>query len=1454
MHVEALAVHPDSPERKQTWVNRAPAWNRLLDRSRAQLRGEDVTDPVFFENAGPELPLVSKEPGVHLHWTIPRPFIDADALQYRGTTIPNIYAVIRTLRWGNTFGRGRVWIVESDYLGPSVRDVVRAPPEQRGSPPFPVQREDGTWDVRYLGRCVEMRSYNNDWREREYLPDLTIAGAGDPLFATAYTHSRNVLGMYDAEIVQDAADLLAGTEQEVIADYYVTGWFRYSPDGITDPLWRIRHAVDVAEYLAELGITFDEGTAEVANGLAVSGLVREVRWSPDVQGAMPSEDTGPRVAIGATLGEALATQIATNAAGATDEGIAHIVEAAQYGIAHRLTEHDGACIVEAEIHEHGFVPHESGTLRILRPKQVEVDGVRAPIPAVPDDTIRYLRDAATREHADAVHERNLGRAHRLAYDVGYLTGGEPPGGGPYIGDRSPGRASLRQWVMGPLYEATRTLSEQTVAWRELTGGETDRNLPYWSEGLEDGAGLSEHYEQDDVALPRYWSPQDPVVVLHHPEQLRHHAHDPTHGGVDDEALGGRLATQLTWPEASSRSSVRGDTVLALQSLVESISDDDQVQQSLRSSAERVFDSETPQGIGVGLGQIPVEPELLMIERILRDSVRPQLLEGASVPPQLLPDRTRYGDSWTPLIIEWEVDYHSTYADPGPDDAKEHFAAALSGWTAGETDYRFDGGAQLDAPDVHTLSGRNIVSMLPGELVGDRLEALAEQLDLDEVTTARWKQLGKAIGTQQVYFQALGGLHDQLIQHRDGIQLPLARLSSLRTDEVDPRDQGFFEVLDDLGRGHSGEDVPDQFPDDELPFFPIRSGGMNLRRLWIIDPFGRVARIDDAQARVVVGPSLRAPDTLKSHGHITMPPRLVPPSRLNFRWCDATETELVDAMDTPGRGPVIGWLLANHLDRSMMVYDPLGRLLGSLRATPEHEGVVFARAVGPREVDLEVSEALAAVLERVEGLGSEFDAWLDRIDTSWTVIDEPGSERDASTALLVGRPIALCRARLNLELDVIADDIRPDRLLSGNPPAFLDVEFPVRLGDPRRMGDGLLGWFVDGDERFHLAWEEDTDSPTGALVPGGDLVVRPNPKSPDIGLVLFVDPRSAVHARTPILPTKALRLAAMHTREPMDRMEATFACGPLLAIGDPPALPIPADPHGAWTWMHPIAVGESPRAWHDEVPLQPLDDRARFSAEGLQFQDGWLRWRPSAPPTIGWSKPSPAPLADPYPTIPPPPVDILELPAGTLSVTDMLLLESGPPLPFPYHLSFDRNALHVGKHSRVIMRLGAPPRYHLAHRRITDRDDDAIYIWFLWEDVESDFETDDHQTDTDLGHGAGDSQDREDELARIHYQAMTTLGEAPGIIVSAVVPFDQQWRVGVVRGMLAQGTHHCWLLTPRGGKLDTELGRDGASFELTGIIPRRRGRAILIAQAWMDGRHTDFGYAYLDKRLGEEGEN
>jgi hypothetical protein len=1157
--------------------------------------------------------------GVHLHWALPDALTRArsgpDGMAF--PAVPNRWLVLRG-RAGGSEPYEAAWLVQSDYLHPAGTGA------DTGSVPFPLDAATaGTSPpYRYLGRVLKFGEKPADESGSGRLAALTAVGYGDPLFAAFYPNCRNVFGLHDGDTVQVGP----GLHYDVLGWYddgrqdYLGGLLRTAPPR-TDPRETLQRVAGWAAAPAE---------QPVPDRLLCYARLEFTGAAAPVAPAEPSVTVAVANTGGQALGAYLADTLGLTPASAVENQLAAILLAQRVEPAGL----DADARLVAAVHESGFVPVPAGPLwtvprregggdgpadaslvdrqnvlarqippalapavdrlnhavNALNQAQQDYDRATDEIGALCDqlfaDWYRYMLcaypPAGTGEDYPVIDEvrrfierRDLAGLRRRVTDAGVVEMRVDADGDPYPAavDTDPG--SLASAV-------ARAAAEARAALDALNGSTAFTE-----------AGLA--YRLQRVEGPRYWEPAEPVVLL------------------------------------------AGDAMSATV----------RHGQDGRLRADGLLDCQIIDGV-------PVPPrtpdDAAALVRSL-DRLAPSA--GAT----RIGFQTWDPTAWDPLVLAWEVEVLPAAAATTPTGTyPPEFLRSTYALAEDEPELRWrDGHGALRATST-VYSGTSILTphaqdlylrRLSGYVMGvfrteqglpalsdaDATEYLADSVHLRKLVDWQRSKPQPADGTPDPVgtalaalrhlrstpslAQSLGGFNEALLGRHQTLQLDVAdpvAFDDYRrfTDEVRAYVQGGTGTGTGIGiaaylRGHNRS-----APQPGNEFSPLRSGAMRLRRLRLLDAFGRIQ--DPGWSRVLAPRSM---PVSTGNDLITLPPRAVQPARLSFRWLSA---DLGDQQLTEltGETPICGWVLANHLDESLMWHSADGTALGAL----DHDGRwQFAPGAAPTTPEQIADPHLRRLVTYLRDQDPTFLLALHgALDSALENVDPAGPTGPDGVALLVGRPLAVVRAALNLELrglpavgqrwaDLRADLARESRADAG----FPDVRVPVRVGDYRRLGDGLVGyWRETGDGyggTFHAPLSEPDLHPSIRTHADDEAAFELSLGSPPETLTMLVDPRGSVHATCGVLPVKSIDIPAEQYTDALRRIEVTFVAGPLLTPGSVLDLPLPAEPGAEWSWVERTAAGwRETRSW-------PTVDRPAFQ-DGLAL----ALWQRLLAADVRWLRP------------------------------------------------------------------------------------------------------------------------------------------------------------------------------------------------------------------------------------------
>ena len=582
--------------------------------------------------------------------------------------------------------------------------------------------------------------------------------------------------------------------------------------------------------------------------------------------------------------------------------------------------------------------------------------------------------------------------------------------------------------------------------------------------------------------------------------------------------------------------------------------------------------------------------------------------------------------WNPLHFDWEVEYI-----PSSDRNRD--------WHLDEHDYEADPGADQAAQTRQGIcyQGSTLLTPAVSRTIADRLVKFLEDeeeeaADLaDDSQEAALGDIVEALDRLDITAGSLSGFHDYLMARVDDFEF------HPRADE-----EGWPLSPPGLEEKEAGRRRLD------LPRFDVRAGHLKITRLRIVDAFGQFMELpqetlagaikaEDGQA----GPE--APELVR------LPPRIPKPSRLMFRMIQSDNDQL-DA--TKKKSPICGWLLPDHLDSALEFFDARGENLGQLQRFRPRSGEIITSSLQWQGVPgdpagfgappalpnphlqgivnglLARGEQDALRAQSGEAGETALSAMLRMIDATLWTVDPLGREGDEHLSVLVGRPLAVVRAGLRLETLGMEEESELKR-----------TPFDVRLGELTRLGDGLIGYFVNDDySRFFPVHEaianqtrpvrphygfmgeiraaaaysasqhETSDPVTHPFINEAPFVrvrpVRPGLERPagrSVMLTLLVDPRGGVHATSGILPRKKIELMREHVAAALENMSVTFRVGPVLSDPSTIRMPLPAEIRGNWSWVRKTGL----TVW-EESPVVDAVPEPKLTPTPSRIHEGWLK--------------------------------------------------------------------------------------------------------------------------------------------------------------------------------------------------------------------------------------------------------
>lgn len=1172
--------------------------------------------------------------GVYLSWTLP------DALRHSNSDsasgdyplVPNRWLIVRMT--GSSQRRATAWVLESDcpftsavtttkaentsmYLAdPGLISTWRASsdPIRRAATPSPTRTTIGVPFP--LGQ----------WSERAAKPMfLSAVAPANPLFSSYLPHNLGVFSFYDD---------LAGVDNDTLS-YFVLGWYSDPAGDILAPAGNDDKAY--AALLEQLGWTPTGGSGSATNQSVCHGAVFSIPWNRTgpVPAADPLQDirnSGKlNVGVGNTTIDAFTALIGNQL---PDPSKARLLRAFQYDFLQQLNEINGEALLDEQIRQAWFGSKTGGYSWTIVDDSSDGSTGTTLTPAEQQWLFALNQAQAALDAALTSLYSLQWQLHALWLKNGYLSEEDN-----VFPEQPSGIKDLEQFQTQLAGQLDPARPGSTAAQLVAQFAIVQRLLPQvpqpdWTgttnaqQALQNGILAFAKAKRLDpaktlkaVAAPRYWQPNNPAVIVSGVQ--------PPTSAVSTGRLAVRPGNDLITGFTVGTTSIGASAVAGLLGLIGNLG-------AVPTAAARpllqeflLLDPGNAAAIAAATGQSQAQLTSVMTAH-----------DPASYPSGKLPRLNLAGwqQPWSPMFLEWSGTYRYLPFQVG----------STPSWTFDGIDYRLTAEPSTLGNEQRPISGISLLSPHASFVFGSRLEKFVQQYGTST-------ELGKlddwisSVYNWQFLAQELVGF-DQLLSLRDSRAFrrptpadklggyPVAALTGYGDGVIPPQLQ-----LPEACQGQVNT-VPFLPNGPALPFHGVRQGHFYFTDFFLYDKFGRLLFVVQANQSSALHNYTNFPVRIDSallpdrevvprvNSVLQLPPRLLQAARLDIRLLDALDDTKVYQVD-PQVMPIAGWVLPNHLDGSILVFAPDGTALGEFRLYVQADGSKLGRWTPPPHTSLTFADVAAKAphlhdMLAAPRLQSEagFNAFLAVIDeTLWTT-DPLGNRADANLSVLIGRPLALLRTRLQFQLDgdPISDTGWAATFAKPNPD-FLGYRFSIRLGDQSTRQDGVIGYFTGSDYgTFNSTVAPpaapaqsyvNVIGPVGKRTPGNYLQLSFTPNAFQY-LTVLADPRAAMHAYTGILPVKQCDIPQQYVEQALSAMEVNFSLGPLLTVLGPSpaegtaapaypqsiAYPTPAEQNGSWSWWEPQAAG----SWTG-YGLVKTSPTAADSTEPNTLREGYLQF-------------------------------------------------------------------------------------------------------------------------------------------------------------------------------------------------------------------------------------------------------
>jgi hypothetical protein len=1206
------------------------------------------------------------EGGIHLHWTLPKALRQGIHREETGATdfelIPNRWLIVR-ISEGADAGL-KAWLIESDYVGNDGTTPYLDPKATTADQAQPV----------LIGGVREFAAVESAASTGRLF--LKAVAPGSVLFSAYAPAVQNVLSFRDS-----LNNINAGT-----FTYTVTGWYSDpTQDPLKDSGWEQQKENPERYSNKKFDWIVCATSANLPNRTLLHALVHKVPWDrsgDNVPATNYPKDTANtvKVSIGNTAIDAIAGLMSVQ----KGPRYGDLLAALQYGLLDDFDVPGSAEQLNAAIRQHWFAPSPGGTLWTITSSERPEGAFPEPPTDAEKSALATLNAAQNNlDREQRILESMQMRLYSLWWKSGYL---------PRV-DKIPApigtgkdRAKKYEWYQ-------EQLNQHVDDQRVCAGTDPEQQSWYfckvkaqWNrvEQLKpvvanaksaveallppDPAKPDKKKRQlKSVNLPQFFHPNDPVVLI--TGLGRSTKFDPSRGVMC--RLVSQTIAELT-VDGTLFSTIAGRGT------------------DIRAKIPQLQDPKNL--LPIGVQQLHTESVLLtpglLTTRIGKS--RNAIVDAIDKLPKLpgpTPDarfassdysREEWRQPWVPLLLDWNVTIMKGPAYTPPKNDEPYSEFRKDRWTFDGTDYVWNDTTKATADDFSEhdtqiqAKGRTFITPQLAFTFAAQLKEYVQKHKDQDPTLTELLPLVRELETQDILSQRLSGLLGMMVERAYRQTLhptgeigrlldknhpapPLPNPNALAPPILDfaPMSGVFFvvnklAVIDTFGRmvnvmvsnfSTSGTD-----PNKNQYFYPFTGRGLTPLKL----------KLPERTLIPISKPP--APGNKKSNDAteqmLQLLPRFLQDSRLLFRLV-SNEGRNENIHLAASANPICGWVVPNHLDRSLALYAPDGSAWGELFLSLRHDPgpPLSEKSVpvwqpdptnpnAPKTLDAIPNAYVRGLLQTLTGRassdgGNAFNAFLRSIDETMWTIDSRGDRQDQNLAVMVGRPLAIVRAEMALCLrglpytnqDWERTFINPDFKNSEKPHAIgtenggvFTHSWEVRLGSATLPEDGLIGYFVDDPtdaaknfSAFNcIAPRPDTPSDfvrkIGApnsypmLRPVDDSVAAWDPRQNQVArLSLLVDPRYRVHAYTGLLPVLELEIPDEFVTAPLQKISYMFRVGPLLTPPEEVRTSLPFGVRGVWSWFDKLT--------NSSAPVFAINEGAVLTGSPQVSKEGWLNFKP-----------------------------------------------------------------------------------------------------------------------------------------------------------------------------------------------------------------------------------------------------
>ena len=1179
--------------------------------------------------------------GVHLQWLLPKGLRSGELNQEEGLVfplVPNRWLIVRTFFDKNRQLQLKGWVILSDHIRGFDRNY---------DGPYTLVEENGRIKARQLGKVIPWEEWTGE--EAHHRIALTAFSPHDFAFNSYTVNNENVFSFHD-----NLADLEDGVKYDL--GYVITGWYSdptedllyqniYDEADLLKKLEDCRFDIGGEEGLEKAVAAFEQAVSQQQDTLSTlilcHGAIHSIKWPWNAiekdgrpQKNLSDADSVPDIIVANSGFDALVTFINKKLSeyGLSKEEVefaSELLYAFDKKLLREYVSPNGDHLLDSYVHKSWFIGSPSGSYwEIVQNNSGKDEEEKKRLRQLLQNAFPQLAELNKVQKAlNQLKEIKNSRTQQL-YTALFASKRERPDNKDWH-DKALKIDSELQEIKTEIAELTTQINQRTE--------EINHSLGILKSQEENNFDLKQY------PMPNYWEPDDPVILVHAAKTNEKHAFKTNekcrYSGQWLDQLQVRASDRTFSPE------------------IPHIPNADKFPKEVAALIKEFIllnPNFTPYYFGQEAKNIQKQQTLIWNTELLEGLEAKRLTKeagfrgiGTTTIEGLRPDFrsfTTFTLPWSPLFMDWIVYF---FPDMGKKPiADSNCRDAMTNWQLEEDRWDYSLKSFDTVPpinnDIHdiswTISGRSLLSSHLPKVLTARLKEFQEDL-MDEKKRESIETIIALLQGFDLITQRLSGFNEYLQRYDISNQVPKALFKNRDIDIQELTTKGF------------GLPLGNQVEFNHIPYnqyFPIRSGHLLVHHVRIVDDFG-IGFYPTGYSEPTDGNVLVPQDNSKiskgrgmdhtaiTHkGLVQLTPRITQPTRLSMNWIGADDDSLVT--QEAQNSPLCGWIIPNHLDKSLMIFDAAGKLQGSLIFFKRDNRFHIKKALDPISANPDRFEIknrhLAAFINELlalEDKDTALSAFLEQIDKTTWITDPLGARNQRGLSALIGRPMALVRASIKMELQGLPlpafDFEQPqayDTSKNANPLSLMDLEFPYFLGSSILPNNGLIGYFdeIEGKtsyKTFHVVTDHssvDTDYITDqkALKAKLNHAYTRLEKQHSKKLSLLLDYRGSIHLISGLLPVFELNLAPKYTRDALANMEVTFRTGPLITDPTQLRMPKPNDISGKLSWIYKSGIQiwkeddeELPqgKVWENKNIADVLTD-AHYPEKRHQLSEGWLK--------------------------------------------------------------------------------------------------------------------------------------------------------------------------------------------------------------------------------------------------------